>query len=69
VKFASQAHALDRQEFIPGLIALAVPVRDAQGGVRAAIAVHAPTPRLTAKRAQACLPALLAAAGRMSELL
>ena len=64
-----RGHALDREEFIPGLIALAVPVRDAQGSVRAAIAVHAPTPRLTAKAAQARLPALLAAARRMSELL
>ena len=65
----AQGHSLDREEFIPGLIAMAVPVRDAQGTVRAAIAVHAPVARLSVKAAQARLPALQAAAQRMGELL
>jgi DNA-binding IclR family transcriptional regulator len=62
-------HALDREEFITGLVALAVPVRDAQGAVRAAIAVHAPSVRMTAAAALARLPALGAAARRMGRLL
>ena len=66
---ARQGHSLDREEFIAGLMALAVPVRDAQGAVRAAIAVHAPVARLTADAALARLPALQAAAQRMGELL
>ena len=66
---ARQGHALDREEFIAGLMAMAVPVRDAQGSVRAAIAVHAPVARLTAEAALARLPALQAAAQRMGELL
>ena len=66
---ARQGHALDREEFIAGLMAMAVPVRDAQGAVRAAIAVHAPVARLTAEAALARLPALQAAAQRMGELL
>lgn len=65
----AQGHALDREEFIPGLIAMAVPVRDAQGAVRAAIAVHAPVARLSTDGALARLPALQAAAQRMGELL
>ena len=64
-----QGYALDREEFIPGLVALAVPVRDAQGQVRAAIAVHAPVARLSLKGAVARLPALQRAAAGMSALL
>lgn len=66
---ARQGHALDREEFITGLLALAVPVRDAQGRVRAAIAVHAPSVRLSAEAALARLPALTEAARRMGRLL
>jgi len=64
-----QGHAVDREEFIPGLIALAVPVRDAHGAVRAAIAVHAPVARLSIEGALQRLPALQVAAQRMGELL
>ena len=64
-----QGYALDREEFIPGLVALAVPVRDAQGQVRAAIAVHAPVARLSLKGAVSRLPALQRAAAGMSALL
>ena len=66
---AKLGHAQDREEFIPGLTALAVPVRDAQGSVRAAIAVHAPAVRMPGKVALAKLPALLAAAKQMGLLL
>jgi DNA-binding IclR family transcriptional regulator len=64
-----QDYSLDREEFIPGLVALAVPVRDAQGEVRAAIAVHAPVARLTLKGAVARLPALQRTAAQMGRLL
>ena len=66
---AAVGYALDREEFIPGLIALAVPVRDGQGAVRAAIALHAPLARLTPEAALARLPAMQAAAQKMGELL
>ena len=66
---ASDGHAIDREEFITGLVALAVPVRAADGGVRAAIAVHAPAVRMTAATALDRLPALRAAARRMARLL
>ena len=62
-------YALDREEFIAGLLALAVPVRDAAGQVRAAIAVHAPVVRLSATAAVALLPALKRAAVRIGRLL
>ena len=66
---AHNGHSLDREEFITGLVALAVPVRGASGDVRAAIAVHAPSVRMTAAAAVARLPALLAAAKKMGRLL
>ena len=50
------------EEFIVGLIAVAVPVVDRHGQARAAIAMHAPVARMTIERAQACLPRLRQAA-------
>jgi IclR family acetate operon transcriptional repressor len=68
-QIAAQGYADDRGEFITGLIAVAVPVLDAQGRARAAIAVHAPSARMALAQAQAQLPHLLAAAARMRQLL
>ena len=66
---AAAGHAVDREEFIAGLIAVAVPVRDSQGIVRGALAVHAPRSRITLEQALTQRPALLAAARRMGKLL
>lgn len=66
---AERGYACDREEFIAGLIAVAVPVLGAAGETRAAIAVHAPTARMTLDDAVAHLDALKAAAGRMAALL
>jgi len=68
-RIAAAGYSCDREEFITGLIAVAVPVRDREGAVRAAIAMHAPVARMTLKAAEARLPALRAAAKRMSALL
>ena len=64
-----QGYACDREEFITGLIAVAVPVQGADGASRAAIAVHGPVARLSMADAVAQLPALQAAAARMRSLL
>jgi len=66
---ARSGHSCDREEFIAGLIAVAVPVRDTAGQVRAAIALHAPVARMSLAEAQRQLPALHAAAARMGQLL
>jgi len=68
-RIAAQGHSCDREEFIAGLIAVAVPVSDAHGQVRAAIAVHAPVARLSLDEALAGVDALRAAAARMGGLL
>ena len=66
---ARAGYSLDRQEFIDGLLALAVPVCDDSGSMRAALAVHAPVSRLSAEQAMQRLPALQAAAQRLRRLL
>ena len=68
-RIAEDGCSYDREEFIEGLVAVAVPVRDAQGRVRAAVATHAPTTRLSLERAREALPALRDAAARMGPLL
>ena len=64
-----QGYASDREEFVLGLVAIALPVRDKLGEVRAALAVHGPAGRLPLEQALLHLPALREAAERMSALL
>lgn len=66
---AKLGHSCDREEFIAGLVAVAVPVCDAQGAVRAALAVHAPTARMSMDDALKRIDALKAAARKMGGLL
>ena len=62
-------HAVEREEFVAGLAAVAVPVADAAGEVRAALAVHCPVAQVSADEALGMLPALHGAAARMAALL
>ena len=68
-RIADQGYATDREEFIAGLIAVAVPVTGDDGLSRAAVAVHAPVARMTLEGAVAQLAALQAAALKMRGLL
>lgn len=62
-------YACDREEFMLGMIALAVPIKDDKGLCRAALAVHAPQARMSLEQALMGLPHLQAAAQRMGKLL
>lgn len=64
-----QGYSVDREEFIDGLVAVAVPVVGSDGRVVAAIAMHAPTARMSVEQALARLPRLQAAAQAMRRLL
>ena len=66
---AACGYACDREEFIAGLIAVAVPVTRGPRGARAAIAVHAPTARMALAQALERLPALQTSAERMGQLI
>jgi DNA-binding IclR family transcriptional regulator len=64
-----QGYSLDREEFLLGLIAIAVPVIDRKGVTLAAIACHAPSARLSLDQAKGHLPLLQDAARRMAATL
>ena len=68
-RIAAAGYSVDRQEFIDGLLAIAVPILDETGQIRAALAVHAPVSRLSSEQALEKLPALQDAALRLSRLL
>lgn len=68
-RITARGCSTDDEEFMAGLVAVAVPVRDGQGHVRAAIALHAPVARLSLQAAMERLPALEQAAQRMAGLL
>lgn len=46
-EIAANGHSLDREEFVEGMVALAVPVTDPNGRFVAAVAVHGPIQRLS----------------------
>ena len=56
---------IDDQEFVDGMVAIAVPINDTMGRICATLAIHGPMPRLTLDKAMDHLPALREAAGRL----
>ena len=58
--------SLDEEEFVPGMVAIAVPVRSACGAFLAALAVHAPTVRHDRDSLRALLPRLRTAASAIA---
>ncbi len=68
-KVRTAGYALDQQEFIDGLLAIAVPIFDEHGAIRATVAVHAPISRFSVEQARSRLPALHQAAERLGKLL
>ena len=68
-RIVREGHSCDREEFMRGMIAVAVPVRDAKGQCRATLAVHAPEARMPLAQALEGLPHLKETAQRMAGLL
>ncbi len=62
---AGQGYSLDDEEFLLGLVAIAVPVRNAEGRTVAAVACHAPGVRMDVGKALSHLPLLQDAAARI----
>lgn len=60
-------YSTEREEYLPGIIAMAVPVNDGDGKIIAAVSVHAPISRLPLDEAIALLPDLQSAAEAMSQ--
>lgn len=61
-------HAFDNEEFLPGLLCLAVGVPNPNGKSNLAIALQAPVMRMTADKALQCLPALQRAARTLAAI-
>lgn len=61
--------SLDREEFLDGMIAIAVPMTDANGRFVSAIAMHGPTQRLTIDLLVSQVGLVQNAAERLSEVL
>lgn len=59
----------DNEEFITGMVAVSVPIRDSKGRFCAAIAVHGPTQRMSLSIARKRLPALRLAARKIEALI
>lgn len=64
-----QGYALDQEEFMEGMIAIAVPVLDPFGRFIAAVAYHGPTQRMTLTEAVERKDLLLRAAKKLSTVL
>lgn len=65
-RIAERGYSLDNEEFITGLVAVAVPVVDESGQPVAALACHAPVARLDLRGAVALVPRLRQAAQRIA---
>lgn len=68
-RIRQQGYATDDEEYLAGICCLAVPVQDAEGRVVAALAMHAPVPRLPLGEAMQFLPAMQSAAEAMAQTL
>ena len=62
-------YALDEEEFIDGMVAIAVPVTDLEGRFMAALAFHGPTQRISIDYAIERLPILKSSAEKITEAL
>jgi DNA-binding IclR family transcriptional regulator len=60
--------ATDNEEYLDGTVCVAVPVESETRRVPAALAVHAPTSRMTLAQALRCVPALRKAAARLADV-
>ena len=63
-----EGHAVDDEEFLPGLVCLAVAVPAPDGRARLCVALQAPTLRVTTAKAKQLLPALRRAAEALGEI-
>lgn len=68
-RISAQGFALDNEEFIDGMVAIAVPVTDAEGRFGAALAFHGPRQRITPDGAIDRLGPLLNGAKRLGDAL
>ena len=62
----AQDYGMNDQENFEGIVAVAVPIRDASERVVAALTMHGPLPRMTLERCKESVPRLRQAAQRIA---
>jgi IclR family acetate operon transcriptional repressor len=67
-KVRSRGYALNNQEYLDGIVGLAVPIKDGAGRAVAALAMHGPVTRLSLKACEAHVPRLLQTADRIARV-
>lgn len=67
-RIRQQGYSTDSEEFVPGMIAVAVPVLDGAGKLMATVSFHAPRQRLTLDEGLRHLPDLHAAAAELARM-
>jgi IclR family acetate operon transcriptional repressor len=67
-KVRARGFALNNEEFIDGIIGVAVPINDSSGRALAALAMHGPVTRLTLKACEAQVPRLMRTAERLAKV-
>jgi DNA-binding IclR family transcriptional regulator len=65
-RIRKRGYSIDNEEFLSGLIAVAVPVKDAQGQTFAAVACHAPLARIDLDGLMRAMPKLQQAARKIA---
>ncbi|MBE1283753.1 MAG: helix-turn-helix domain-containing protein [Rhodobacteraceae bacterium] len=68
-QIARQGYSLDQEEFLDGMVAIAVPVTDPSGRFVSALAFHGPTQRISIPEAIRCKEMLQASAIRLRDAL
>ncbi len=68
-KTRERGYAQDNEEFMDGMIAIAVPIHDDQNRLLSTVSFHAPTQRLTLEDSYAHIDTLKEAAGEISKLI
>jgi IclR family acetate operon transcriptional repressor len=66
-KTRARGYAINNEEFLDGIVGVAVPIRDGVGRPVAALAVHGPSARLSLETCAAHVPRLQRAADRLSK--
>jgi len=68
-EIAKRGYSIDDQEFVAGVVCLAVPVRNVSGELCAALAISAPIARLSIGRAMQQFPVMMQTAKQLGEQL
>jgi IclR family acetate operon transcriptional repressor len=68
-RIRSQGYSVDNEEYLGGVICVAVPILDPQGRICAALAMQAPRARMTLPEMQRHLPALRKSASQVGQAL